>query len=161
MRRHLLWLLAAAAGCAEPTPEPPADASAAVDATLASVDAGPLTYETYEDFSRDACDDSGSLTDVPLLGKWSNTTAEGSEFSSYVLRDNGVYRGILDAIAADVVVVDSNNLFLHRTYNLTSMAIHLCAVASANTLSGQLATCNGAICNLTTVEATLVEPMTD
>jgi hypothetical protein len=137
------------------------DAAPQLDAFVVRVDAGPLTYERYEDFSRDNCDDSESLAALNLLGKWTNVTSAGEEFSSYVLLENGVHRGILGAIPADTIHIDGNNLFLHRTYNLTSMAVNLCAVVDADTLSGYLATCSGTACTETTIEATLVEPSTD
>lgn len=146
--------------CSAPTKSVP-DATPDVDAFVVTVDAGPLTYEVFEDFPRDNCDDSESLAGRGLLGKWNNVPSEGDEFPSYLLRENGVHRGILGAINADAVFVDDNNLFLHRTYNLTSMAVNLCAVVDADTLSGYVATCNGTACTVATVEATLVEPVTN
>ena len=156
----LLLALSAAGGCSEPAKSAP-DATPPSDAFVATVDAGPLTYKAFEDFPRDNCDDSGSLAGRGLLGKWNNVPSEGDEFASYLLRENGVHRGILGAINADAVFVDTNNLFLHRTYNLTSMAVNLCAVVDADTLSGYVANCNGSVCTVATVEATLVDPVTN
>jgi hypothetical protein len=101
------------------------------------------------------------LAAVNLLGKWNNVPSSGAEFPSYLLLEKGVHRAILDAIPADALHVDDDNLFMHRTYNLTSMALNLCAVVDADTLSGYLATCSGTACSVTTIEATLVEPSTD
>ncbi len=157
--RRLLPLLSMLA-CSDSAAKTP-DAAPALDAFVVTVDAGPLTYESYEDFSRDNCDDNGSLASMNLLGKWDHVTNAGSEFSSYLLLEEGVHRGILDAIPTDALHVDDNNFFLHRTYNLTSLAVNLCAVVDADTLSGYLASCNGTDCTETTVEATLVEPSTD
>lgn len=159
MPRVLYLLILSAFGCSE-------EANAVVDAGAPDafvpiVDAGPLTFRSHEDFPRDDCDDSDSLDTVNLLGKWNNLTANGDEFSSYLLLEDGIHRGILGAINADELHVDSNNLFLHRTYNLTSLAINLCAVVDGDTLSGYVASCNGLDCTVTTVESTLVEPVTE
>ena len=160
MRSVYCLALLGVAACSDSVAYAP-DAAPQIDAFVVRVDAGPLTYENYEDFSRDNCDDSGSLAAVNLLGKWSNVSSSGEEFPSYLLLEKGVHRAILDAIPADALHVDDDNLFMHRTYNLTSMAVNLCAVVDADTLSGYLATCSGTACSVTTVEATLVEPSTD
>ena len=160
VHRFLGLLTLSVFACSDSSPSTP-DATPQSDAFVVVIDAGPLTYRRHEDFPRSNCDDSESLNGIGLLGKWNNVTADSEEFPSYLLLENGVHRGILDAINADEVHVDGNNLFLHRTYNLTSMAVNLCAVVDADTLSGYVATCNGADCTVTTVEATLVEPVTD
>lgn len=125
------------------------------------IDAGPKTYEELTDFPRVACDDDDSLASFGYLGKWENTPDDGSTaFDSYFLMDGDGLRGILDLIPADVVTVDENNLFLHRRYNQTSLAINLCAVVDADTLSGYVAKCNGLDCTVGTLRSTLVEPVT-
>ena len=138
------------------------DASLRDDAQVLLVDAGPKTYESVEDFPRDGCDDTDSLENFAFLGKWHNVPQDGSdEFDSYFLMEERELRGILDLIPADRLLANANNLFLHRRYNLTSLAVNLCAIVDDDTLSGHMAKCNGASCTLTTVEATLVEPMTE
>jgi len=155
----LFFALAIAPACSDPAPSLP-DAAVAPDSFVETVDAAPLTYGQFEDFPRDNCDDSDSLAGRNLFGKWSNLTDASDEFPSYLLLENGVQRGILDAIPADSLLVDDNNFFLHRTYNLTSMAVNLCAEVSADALSGYVANCNGSDCTVATVIATLVEPAT-
>lgn len=151
---------AASLACSDPA-VPLRDASPRPDAPVLFIDAGPLTYEQFEDFPRDGCDDSDSLAGRAFLGKWHNVPASGdTEFDSYFLDDEGTLTGILDLIPADIVHADDNNLYLHRRYNLSSMAINLCAVIDEDTLSGHMARCNGEVCALDTLTATLVEPVT-
>jgi hypothetical protein len=156
----LLAICVASFACSEPTPTAD-DANTQPDAFVVVVDAGPLTYETFEDFPRDKCDDNGSLATFNFLGKWENTPDDGSDvFSSFFLIDEGPLRGILDLIPADLVHADEDNLFLHRRFNSTSLAINLCALVDADTLSGYMAKCNGEVCTVSTLSATLVEPVT-
>lgn len=139
-----------------------ADANTRPDSAVLFVDAGPKTYEQLEDFPREACDDSDSLATFNYLGKWENTPGDGSTaFDSYFLLENSTLTGILDLIPADVVQVDDNNLFLHRVYNQTSLAINLCALVDADTLTGYMAKCNGLVCTVGTLSSTLVEPVTE
>ena len=156
----LLALCAATTTCSESTPKAD-DADTRSDAFVVLIDAGPLTYESFEDFPRDACDNNGSLASFAFLGKWDNTPDDGSEvFTSYFLMDQGPLRGILDLIPADQIHADEDNLFLHRRFNSTSLAINLCALVNADTLSGYMAKCNGEVCTVGTLRATLVEPVT-
>ncbi len=146
--------------CSDPA-APAADANTLPDAAVLLVDAGPKTYESFEDFPRQECDESGSLATFDFLGKWENTPGDGSEsFTSFFLMESGPLTGILDLIPADQVHADENNLFLHRRFNLTSLAINLCAVVDADTLAGYMAKCNGLVCTVGSLEATLVEPVT-
>ncbi len=156
----LLALSLASSACSDPAPGV-ADADIRPDAPLVQVDAGPLTYEQFEDFPREDCDESGSLASFAFLGKWLNTPDDASDdFDSYFLMEQGTLTGILDLIPADRVHADDDNLFLHRRYNLTSLAINLCAVVDSDTLSGYVAKCNGLVCTVGTLSATLVEPVT-
>jgi hypothetical protein len=156
----LLALCVATLACSEPKPTA-GDADTGPDAFVVLIDAGPLTYESFEDFPRDKCDDNGSLATFNFLGKWENTPDDGSDvFSSFFLTDQGPLRGILDLIPADQVHADEDNLFLHRRFNSTSLAINLCALVDADTLSGYMAKCNGEVCTVSTLSATLVEPVT-
>ncbi len=150
-------LLSAACDSASPA----ADANRRPDSAVLFIDAGPKSYEDFEDFPREACDDDGGLAVFNFLGKWENTPDDGSEvFDSYFLMEGAEFKGILDLIPAAVVQVDENNLFLHRRYNLTSLAVNLCAVVDSDTLSGYMAKCNGLVCTIGTISATLVEPVT-
>lgn len=152
--------LATSYGCSDPAPAAP-DANTRPDAEVPLVDAGPKLYEEFTDFPREACDDTDSLATYSFLGKWENTPDDQSAvFDSYFLMEGDVVTGILDVIPADVVLVDDNNLFLHRIFNSTSLAINLCAVVDADTLRGYMAKCNGMVCTVGTLSATLVEPVT-
>jgi hypothetical protein len=151
--------LALGAACSEPASM--ADANTRPDAPVLLIDAGPKTYEQFEDFDRVGCDDDGSLGSFAFLGKWENVPEDGSDpFDSYFTMGESEIEGILDLIPADIVHVDADNLFLHRRYNLTSLAVNLCAVVDADTLFGHMAKCNGLACTTGTLEATLVEPIT-
>lgn len=141
---------------------PAADANLRPDSAVLFIDAGPVTYETFEDFPRQGCDDDGGLAVFSYLGKWENTPDDGSTvFDSYFLMEGADLEGILDLIPADVVHVDEDNLYLHRRYNLTSLAVNLCAVVDSDTLTGYMAKCNGLDCTVGTLSATLVEPVTE
>ncbi len=158
----LLGLLAvlAWAGCSD-NARPALDARQAADGASVQVDAGPKSYARVEDFPREACDNNDSLENFAYLGKWHNVPDDGStEFDSYFIVGDTGLQGRLDLIPADQMLVDANNLFLHRTYNSTALAVNLCAVVDQDTLSGYMAKCNGMACTLGTVQATLVEPVT-
>jgi hypothetical protein len=152
-------ILLSSGACSEPATR--ADASTRPDAPVLFIDAGPKTYEQFEDFTREGCDDDGSLASFAFLGKWQNVPDDGSTaFDSYFTMDGTTVKGILDLIPADIVLVDGDNLFLHRRYNLTSLAVNLCAVVDGDTLFGHMAKCNGMACTTGTLNATLVEPIT-
>jgi hypothetical protein len=156
----VLGLAASSYACSDPAPANP-DANTRPDAAVPVVDAGPKLYQEFTDFPREACDDTDSLATFSFLGKWQNTPDDASAvFDSYFLMENGLLKGILDLIPADVVTVDDNNLFLHRNYNSTSLAINLCALVDADTLRGYMAKCNGMVCTVGTLSATLVDPVT-
>lgn len=153
-------LAASGYACSDSAPAA-ADANTQPDAAVLFVDAGLKLYEEFGDFPREDCDDTDSLATFGFLGKWENTPDDASSvFDSYFLMEGELVTGILDAIPADEVMVDDNNLFLHRIFNSTSLAINLCAVVSADTLRGYMAKCNGMVCTVATLSATLVEPVT-